>query len=76
MSEGGVAKWYDENVELEDFRLDAGRLEFAVTLHQIQDIIAEIQEMTSRRNLNIADIGCGTGRYGPSVETYYCHYVD
>lgn len=59
-----VAKWYNQNAELEDTRLVSGRLEFAVTWHTLQELIKEL--IINRDTLQIADIGCGTGVYGNS----------
>ena len=59
-----VASWYNANVNAEDKRLDAGRLEYAVTMRSILDIINELQGGGQSKPLRIADIGCGTGRYG------------
>lgn len=57
-----VADWYNQNAELEDTRLESGRLEFAVTWHTIQELISKLKP--DKSSLNIADIGCGTGVYG------------
>lgn len=59
-----VASWYNANVDAEDRRLDAGRLEYEVTMRSILDIINELQGEGGSKPLRIADIGCGTGRYG------------
>lgn len=59
-----VATWYNENANVEDQRLDVARVEYAITLHVLRDLVAEIQQRTSRERLWIADIGCGTGQYG------------
>lgn len=69
-----VANWYDRNAAFEDSRLQAGRLEYSVTLHRIEQTIAKIQKSTGQTQLTIADIGCGTGVYGIIPFSYYSHH--
>jgi predicted TPR repeat methyltransferase len=56
-----VEKWYDARAEIEEHRLDAGRLEFEVTMHIIHSCLSTLD---LRRPANILDIGGGPGRYG------------
>jgi 2-polyprenyl-3-methyl-5-hydroxy-6-metoxy-1,4-benzoquinol methylase len=53
-----VENWYDENADLEVSRLDEARLEFAVTMRVITQLLG------SKRQAAILDVGGGGGRYG------------
>ncbi|KAK1976999.1 S-adenosyl-L-methionine-dependent methyltransferase [Colletotrichum cereale] len=54
-----VETWYDSRAEVEERRLDEGRLEFEVTMRVIRSCIASLQ----LENVRILDIGGGPGRY-------------
>lgn len=58
-----VAAWYDANAEGEHGRLQQFGLEFAISLAAISQCIARIQRDTGAANLEILDLGGGTGRY-------------
>lgn len=60
-----VEKWYDARAEVEEHRLDEGRLEFEVTKSVINSCLSTL----CLRRANILDVGGGPGRYG--LHTYY-----
>lgn len=55
-----VESWYDENAELEQRRLENGRLEFEVTMRIVNECIATMALEQAR----VLDIGGGPGKYG------------
>jgi S-adenosylmethionine-dependent methyltransferase len=59
-----VESWYDRNAEMEEHRLDSGRLEFEVTLRVIKSCIAEL----NLKRAHVLDIGGGPGRYGRTTQ--------
>lgn len=63
-----VEAWYDTNAELEERRLDEGRLEFDVTMRVIQSCISKLQ----LREARILDVGGGPGRYGRLASPLDC----
>jgi len=60
-----VERWYDAHAEVEEHRLDQGRLEFEVTKWIINSCLSKL----CLRRANILDVGGGPGRYG--LHTYY-----
>ncbi|KAF2093571.1 hypothetical protein NA57DRAFT_81074 [Rhizodiscina lignyota] len=58
-----VEQYYTANIESEDKRLDAGRLEYAIRLRVIRGLI-RARQARNDIPLKIADIGCGPGGYG------------
>jgi S-adenosylmethionine-dependent methyltransferase len=63
-----VEAWYDNHAELEQRRLDDGRLEFEVTMRIVNQCIAAMQLHQAR----VLDIGGGPGRYGKPC-LHKCH---
>lgn len=59
-----VERWYDAHAEVEEHRLDEGRLEFEVTKRIINSCLSQLHLLRA----NILDVGGGSGRYG--VHTY------
>ncbi|OBT72184.1 hypothetical protein VF21_10535 [Pseudogymnoascus sp. 05NY08] len=55
-----VAGWYNANADLEHNRLIDNRLEFAISLHIIQQSLSSLLPTGPKR---ILDLGGGTGRY-------------
>jgi S-adenosylmethionine-dependent methyltransferase len=55
-----VEKWYDAHAEIEEHRLDEGRLEFEVTMWIINSCLSKLRS----HRANILDLGGGPGRYG------------
>lgn len=55
-----VEKWYDARAEIEEHRLDEGRLEFEVTKRISNSCLSKL----NLHRANILDIGGGPGRYG------------
>ncbi|OBT99630.1 hypothetical protein VE01_02833 [Pseudogymnoascus verrucosus] len=56
-----VAGWYNANANLEHNRLITNRLEFAISLHIIQQSLSSLPPTTGPKE--ILDLGGGTGRY-------------
>lgn len=55
-----VEKWYDAHAEVEEHRLDEGRLEFEVTKRTIDSCLSTL----GLHQAKILDVGGGPGRYG------------
>jgi len=55
-----VESWYDAHAEMEEHRLDEGRLEFEVTMRVIGSCISSLK----LDKVKILDIGGGPGKYG------------
>jgi S-adenosylmethionine-dependent methyltransferase len=55
-----VESWYDARAELEEHRLDEGRLEFEVTMRTIESLLSE----PGLGQAKVLDIGGGPGKYG------------
>ncbi|KFZ16636.1 hypothetical protein V501_02123 [Pseudogymnoascus sp. VKM F-4519 (FW-2642)] len=55
-----VAGWYNTNANLEHNRLITNRLEFAISLHTIQQSLSSLPPPEPKQ---ILDLGGGTGRY-------------
>lgn len=64
MSKSLTAKWYDQNAETEHRRLMDNPLEFAISMRAIMETI---EKYPNPQNLEILDLGGGTGRYGTST---------
>ncbi|OGM46204.1 hypothetical protein ABOM_004922 [Aspergillus bombycis] len=57
-----VAEWYNQNAVLEHNRLNAGPLEFSISLRVIDQCLEQLRRRTDQP-LRILDLGGGTGRY-------------
>lgn len=55
-----VEQWYDDHAEMEEHRLDEGRLEFEVTMRIIKSCLEKLEV----DKLRVLDVGGGPGRYG------------
>ena len=61
-----VETWYDAHAEVEEHRLDEGRLEFEVTMRVIKSCTTSLELERAK----ILDIGGGPGRYGRIAHSY------
>jgi S-adenosylmethionine-dependent methyltransferase len=58
-----VESWYDARAEVEEHRLDEGRLEFEVTMRTIESLLSELGLSQAK----VLDNGGGPGKYGLSA---------
>ena len=65
-----VKDWYDQHAEVEDKRLELDKLEYHGIFYIIQNLVEKLQSKSS--SIRIADIGCGTGRYGSLLSFVGC----
>jgi len=60
-----IARFYNENAQIEHERLQVFKLEYQISLHFILEALKELEErLPGQTSCSILDIGGGTGRYG------------